>query len=554
MLKYLLIGLGVVSVAALGLYALSPYFSKPVTDPNNRVVQVAQLMEVAQNACLSERQLTGKAGIDAAIETLSGKGEATTQVQDLKGAVDVLNETLKLQENAAIRDCMKPYADRIFDLINPPAPASDATPRQLNLQFSLAFADPQNPLYDPEAVYIGEKLKSAGYTYLVPDPRLSAPPNSVYVYPNILLPSQLHPYSAILHRVIRDAYRVDLSKGTEICLINGAAPPAGADPFAWLDCDEATGQCKLKKPDDPGWVDFCPPMRGAALTLPGLVPAAFAADLAATVWNAPSLETLSARTDLRGVGYTKFEIIGPALPGEKIDAVVLGLKVNGTPVLIDGVDPEYRAMPYDPAKGLDVAFALQNLDFAGVNSGCDTIEASIQPVADGKIAGAPIVLKRPYVALRNAESVTVQADEQEFTWTGTYVTPQDAYDYAVIVNSVELSDLSSEAQLNAARQQENAAKQQVDRMNLTFQGMRVVGVVRPPLSKPSFGTALGIVEPSGQIRFTFDQDTAKAFKASAIADAARIPGGSKVVQKDAYVYPYNKKIDAPKGICPASGT
>ena len=437
-----------------------------------------------------------------------------------------------------------------FSVLCSPEPTSSPSARQLDLRFTLAFADPNNPLYDPSAIYIGEKFTSAQDYYVVPDRRVSPP---IYVWPHVLMPSRQRPYSAILRRVVRDANQgtpIGLSTGTEICLVDGASPPATSNPFAVLECDEAAGQCKLKKPDDPGWVNFCMPKQ-AAFSLPGLISSARADEAGAKVWNVPSLETLRGRKDLRGVGYTRFEITAPSLPGEKIDGVVLGLKVNGTAVLIDGVNPEYRTLAYDPSRGLKVEFALQNLDFAGVYSGCDTISASLQPVSKGKIAGPAIVLQRPYVAMRDAEPVNVRAAEREFAWTGTYVRPQDAYEYEVLINSVPLSNLESKQQLDNARQSVNAAKQQVDRMTLTFQGMRVVGVVRPPLSqsKPAFGTALGVIAPTGQIQFAFDKDTATQFKASVVADAARIPRASEVVRKDTLVYPFNKDVDPPKGIC-----
>jgi hypothetical protein len=69
------------------------------------------------------------------------------------------------------------------------------------------------------------------------------------------------------------------------------------------------------------------------------------------------------------------------------------------------------------------------------------------------------------------------------------------------------------------------------------------------LTTPSFGTALGVIAPTGQIQFTFDQATAKEFKASVVAEAQRLPNGSKVVRSDTFVYPLNKNVDAPAGIC-----
>jgi hypothetical protein len=56
-------------------------------------------------------------------------------------------------------------------------------------------------------------------------------------------------------------------------------------------------------------------------------------------------------------------------------------------------------------------------------------------------------------------------------------------------------------------------KNKLDAAGLRFRGAGVVGVMRPPLDSTQFGLLAGLAQPSGQIKFTFDDTTAKALMA-----------------------------------------
>lgn len=83
------------------------------------------------------------------------------------------------------------------------------------------------------------------------------------------------------------------------------------------------------------------------------------------------------------------------------------------------------------------------------------------------------------------------------------------------------------------------------------QNYPLVAVVRPPLSNSSFGLALGIVQPTGQIRFTFGRDEAMRLKTFAISARQTSAAARRIISADPS--PYLERLNADRHYACAGG-
>lgn len=129
-------------------------------------------------------------------------------------------------------------------------------------------------------------------------------------------------------------------------------------------------------------------------------------------------------------------------------------------------------------------------------------------------------LEREYVALRDAPEVDLPTEAGTFHWKGTYVVPKNENKYEIL--------LASSAEASLAMQ----AKARFEQERLTFGDRPVVMVVRPPLRvPPSYGLALGVVQPTSQVQFTFNASEANQLCLWAIQQAAQ-GKGAKLIRPD----------------------
>ena len=235
------------------------------------------------------------------------------------------------------------------------------------------------------------------------------------------------------------------------------------------------------------------------------------------------------------------------------DAFHVALAVNGQPVRIDGLRPELRSQPLPPDRRLAYRFGLENLNFAGRHGGCDAIAATIQLVRQGEPAGEPFRFGRFYVALRDASPVTVAAGGKHLSWTGTYWRPDPSFDYEVFVQSIRVRSLDDRDALAATRREMSRLLGRANRkVETTFLDRPVTFVVRPPLPKPAgsdeqmgFGLAAGIVEATGQIRFTFTRADANALR-----DHLTGLGHSRfLIDPGSFVYTVNRELPNTAEVC-----
>ena len=266
-------------------------------------------------------------------------------------------------------------------------------------------------------------------------------------------------------------------------------------------------------------------------------------------WNVPSLAVLERRLrdgEFIGTGYTEFTIAMDVPLVQDADAFYVELAVNGQPVRIDGLRPELLSQPMPLDREFRYRFGLENLNFSGLEGGCDTMSATIQLLRQGEPMDEPLILQRSYVALRDAIPVSVTAGGKRFTWTGTYMRPTLSFDHEVFVQSVQVPSLKDKEKLARALSDISDLRDRANRdIQAKFQGQPVTFVVRPPLLKPDhlpkkmgFGLAAGIVEETGQIRFTFDRQDAQKLR-----DYLKGLGYSRyLIDPESFVYTVNRDL------------
>lgn len=291
----------------------------------------------------------------------------------------------------------------------------------------------------------------------------------------------------------------------EMCFIRAPRPPASgvSHYYARIDC-RLDKDCSVHPQEDPGWVTDCP-RKASWNPLPQCcVPAAYAQAPPAGApaeagWLAPSLLSLRKMRETGKAGYTEFLIqSGPISGLTGSSYLTYDIKVNGTPVSIDGWRSSDLHVPIEPSKGIALQFGLENLNFSGAESGCETIDVGIDVFQQDKKIKS-YALFRQYAALRDAWPVTIPAgDGQNFQWSGQYLNPKDGERCEVFVNSTEDAQYAGKV------------KARIDRAGIKYEGQVLVGVLRPPLNKPVYGVIVGLRQPSGQVRFMFDNAGAEA--------------------------------------------
>jgi hypothetical protein len=301
--------------------------------------------------------------------------------------------------------------------------------------------------------------------------------------------------------------------------------------FANLDCAEGHG-CKTSEMGDPGWVEGCEAAVANASAPLFFFGVAEAASDGGPGWRVPSLATLRRLEPNRRSGYTEFNIRSESLVGvSDADTVYYDIKVNTATVLIDGLPKWSVGLPFDPAKGLEFDFGLENLNFSGADGGCEHIEVALSfRKKDREVKR--IEISRLYAALRNPMRVTRDIGQgSKFAWGGKYVRPAAEGKIEVLAGAVNHVD------------QAQRWKLLIDRAGLKYQGQSIVGVIRPPLRVPEYyGLAIGLTLPSGQVQFTFNRASAAPLRAY-LASLRSTNAGKAVFQSDPYAVepPYGER-------------
>lgn len=429
----------------------------------------------------------------------------------------------------------------------PPSRSAVSFPAALDLKFSLDPQNPNDPNLSKDQVY---------FSVMVPPNdnerrKLALQDDGFYRQEKVETPRDNAVFYASVARSPTTSVRTNGPPAyTLICLRRADAPPDMAvRSQAVLRCKEGDQPCTNFDQTDPGWLAKADcsrkadPRSRSGVRHPARFASVFTTEALAApvgaVWTVPSLETLDDQKAQGRLddGFTRFSIEAAADTKIDADAFSLDLRVNDTPVLIEGLPADLRRRLLKPDRPLQVTFALQNLDFDGRYAGCDRIEARLLLYRDGEPVGTPIVLPLHYAALRDVAQTEVATDQGKFAWSAAYelARPRDARgrtqnDWRVFLTSGGRNEL---ARLEKARED-------IARLGLVLndggQDYPVVAVVRPPLSSNSFGLALGIVQPTGQIKFTFGPDEAARLKSFAQAARLKSPAARRLIAENPDVF------------------
>ncbi len=311
----------------------------------------------------------------------------------------------------------------------------------------------------------------------------------------VFMPPKGERYRGLLHRIVREAVQGE-PRWLEVCF-ERKVDTLTRDPIIRLRCDEG-GTCQVA-PDDFGWAQPCRSQVGSS-SLISVAHAGAGKAPAESGWVVPSLQTLRG---LQGgtatIAYTEFMLTsGPLLGLKGADRVTYAIRVNGVPIYIDGLPPEVYAVPFNAETGLKLEFGLENLDFSGKNAGYEDIELTLQFMQGDRLIRQAVV-RLQYVALRSKPETQVTADQDlAIRWKGDYHPGKRDDVYQIFLLATP-----------SVKEAENR-KKRIDEARLSVDSLPILAVVRPPLGEnQNFGVALGIRQPSGQVKFTFDDETSR---------------------------------------------
>jgi hypothetical protein len=319
------------------------------------------------------------------------------------------------------------------------------------------------------------------------------------------------------------------SDPTVVFFVRSPKDPATVQPTVevWEDCEEGK-TCSIYQYDY-GWAlkgkEGCPHPSGAWLR--GFAAVAYADEKSKGSvqpgWRVPSLQTLSNMKEK--VGFTRFLIQSGPLPSlSEADSFTYYIKVNDTPIYVNGAPREDMVEPFKASKGVNFAFGLENLNFSGADRGCENISVLFEFRKQDQVIQRAEVARR-YAALRDAEREELQSTGGiSFSWSGNYVKPLREDKFEVFIRSTP--DVKEAADI----------KRRLDKAKVRFQDQEVVGVVRPPLDNNEYGIVVGLLQPTGQVRFTFDEQTASRLLMWVTGGASH-PNLSSIIHRGAFVYP-----------------
>jgi hypothetical protein len=429
----------------------------------------------------------------------------------------------------------------------PELPSEIKIPPTIELKFTLDLLNP-DPNLSKDQVYFGVKSPQSTSNRR----KISLQDEGFYVPDKVTTPrDDAVLYAGFSRSTINSQLVSSQPPYTVICLRRSRTPPRVAlAGEVILRCKEGDQPCDKFDQADPGWFEVsndCPsqskPRSPAGLWRKTRFASLFATDAAAApaspTWIVPSLETLTeqkSRNQLRD-GFTTFSVAADADTKIDADAVSLDLRVNDTPILIEGLPADLQARSLQAGEPLRLTFGLQNLNFDGRYNGCDRIEAKLLFYKDGVTVGAPVILPLYYAALRDAARTEISTGQGKFTWSASYelarprdVKARNQEEWRLFLTSRPLSKINEIQKM----------REDINRLNLVFndagQDYPVVAVVRPPLLGQAYGLALGLVQPSGQIEFTFGPEKADRLRLFAIAARQKNPAARNVISDSPNVH------------------
>lgn len=431
-----------------------------------------------------------------------------------------------------------------------PATAGPEVPNPVQLRFSYKpVTEAQVSLDDTLRVNLQTKRR------IVDGERLAQQPGGFYSY-NTAYPATDERILGTLVREIRASSLGAAPGPARFCLKRPATLEPSADQHVHLDCDESNS-CKLHFPS-PKWLEPCPIEEIRSSRGFSWLPVAHAAEPARR-WSVPSAKTLDTyKNQMKGVGYTLVSIETDALRDPAVIGVEVEVRVNGLPVLEDGLVPALRPVPNDPTRPFKHRFALESLDFEGAQAGCEAIVLTLRPRLSSGKTGEPLSATLPYVALRDAPGKQLPFGKGTLNWSAKYVVPNAEWSHEAFITSITYASSGGDAAAAAARERAVSLKRDFDRLGLTHQGRPLVAVIRPPLTltgdRLAYGLTTGVVQPSGQVRFTFSPQDAHALGDALLAARQGSAAAQRVINREKYIYKVagtreRQETPTPAGVC-----
>jgi hypothetical protein len=423
----------------------------------------------------------------------------------------------------------------VAQILRKPMPLSPTTPyTEAVVRFATLYPDGANILF---VHHYHAKMEEA----LAPQPKSNA--NSTEYLAHIDLPSDpAIQFDATFGKLLQKSTGYQPNEQAsgyfDMCLQRATGDHPGVSQIV-LKCDNQ--DCGIDSARDKGLAVSCSadsPGSGAqssvrpSIELPSLQPVFAAGKALHTLnsslpyWTVPTLETLEAMTNRERVGYTRFDIdLKPAETLHNSDSFEYQVYVNGQPIFFNGFPPKVFRASFDPANTLHVSFGLENLSFSGADNGFEDLTI-VFTFFKGQTQTIQQPVSREYVALRSAELIKLDSAVGSFQWSGSYKVPTNENKFEVLVNSVPKVEDAMKL------------KTSFDRLNASDGANPVVLVVRPPLRVPPYyGVAIGLVQPTKQVQFTFDSQQAESVCAWAKSESSR----TRLIRGDLRIYQVSNK-------------
>jgi hypothetical protein len=498
-----------------------------------------RLLQAAQDACLSGE--SDSVDLYAKVQgSLNEGANAGAGISDVttKGAVNYLDESIRQIADEGIRACLAPHMNDIKACILGDCQAG-MLPKTIDFRFTSPEPDQINAqnLYSDFAFF---RMKNK-----MGEKKLVKQDDDFFVETIGLLEPGVTSIAQVAFEVRQG--NTLARQPAKICLQRADSVSANTSNYVEFRCN-TNGECTHDEMS-PKWFDLC------ALAsvdhndayqenwLSHFISSAYA-QTSSTYWAVPSLQTLESRMgqqDLQGSGYTHFSIDSDQALKNGADAFYYDLKVNGQTVLEDGLYPDFNLKPYVDSEPFSVDIALQNLNFTGLVNGCDELSLNLQFMKNSQPLGESIQWQRSYVSLRDARNKQMQLGDATLSWQGQYKRAAQEYDTELFISSLEVADDLNFAdnlrEIKRIQQAISDMKDDFDRAGITFNGKSLVAVIRPPLRRISYGLVVGMVEDTGQIRYTFASSVVRELKAFLLELREQGQHYRRIIRDD--IFPYS---------------